>query len=325
MKRKGLLAIALVLATSCSSETGQPPASPKTYRPNLTDVAIGTYPGQGELFAVATSDDGRVQWSFDFVSWSAGEAPGGPALRTVAAGTNGYLIGGDDYRLTVCTPSYRGCNYARGSGGAYRASAFCGSLFYVVGEKGVVATIAGPGATASAQGTTDADVVVGVACSPSTVVAVTENDATYAGPIGGTVERTAGTGKACGVAFGNGLFVAARTDGTIATSPDGKTWTAAAAAQGSATEACDAAFGGGTFVIATSNGDVLSSGDGRTWTRVTYGASTRLNGVALNDAGRMLAVGNGIAVEATCSGGTCSGAKTHEILVEAIGSGDAGK
>lgn len=313
------------LVMSCNSETGEHPASVKTYRPNLTDVAIGTYPEHDGLFAVATSDDGRVQWSFDLATWSAGDAPGGPALRTVAAGPNGDLIGGDNFRLTVCTPSYRGCNYADGTGGNYRASAYCGSLFYVVGDKGVIASISGPGASTSAQGTTNTDVLVGVACSPSMVVVVSQNDATYSGPIGGTVTKATGTGKSCGVAFGNNVFVAAQTNGTITTSIDGKSWTPAATAQWSDAESCDAAFGGGTFVIANSKGDILTSGDGKTWTRFDYGASTPWSGVGMNDAGKMLVVGKGVAVEGTCAGGTCTQAKTHEILVEAIGSGDAGK
>lgn len=312
-------------AASCSSETGQHPSSVKTHRPNLTDVAIGTYPGQSGLFAVATADDGRVQWSFDLASWSAGDTPGGPVLRTVSAGPSGYLIGGDGFRLTVCTPSYKGCQYADGSGGAYRASAFCGSTFYVVGDKGIIANIAGPGASSSSQGTTDTDVMVGVACSPTTVVVVSSNDATYSGPIGGTVARTPGTGKSCAVAYGNGVFVAAKVDGTIATSPDGKTWATAATAQWSDADTCDAAFGGGTFVIATSKGDLRTSADGKTWTRFDYGATTPFAGVALDSAGKMLAVGNAVAVEGTCSGGSCTQAKTHEILVEEIQSGDAGK
>src|SRR3954470_12106539 len=91
----GVLAVVVAVVSvsvSCSSEEKTPP--PKVYRPKLVDVAITKhYTGEGPI-AVAVSDDGRRQWSRDFVEWTAGgNAPPGHALRTITAGRDRFLIG----------------------------------------------------------------------------------------------------------------------------------------------------------------------------------------------------------------------------------------
>ncbi|MFO0741608.1 MAG: hypothetical protein U0270_37270 [Labilithrix sp.] len=322
--------LGIVAALGCSSSDEHKPANDKVYRPNLTDVAIGKYEGERDVFAVAVSDDGRFQWTFDFASWSAGaDRPGGPALRTISAATGFFLLGGDDYRLSLCQNSLTNCVFSQAGAppGAFRKSAVCGGFYYLVGEHGTIASFSGPGAVRVPSGVTSTDVLSGVACDGSRVVVVTENDAAYSGPLGGDLERVTGTGQACGVAFGAGVFVEARADGTIETSPDGKTWTKGATPPWTTpAESCDVAFGNGTFVVSNTTGDLFSSGDGKSWSRIDYGAAARLNGVGMNETGKLLAVGaNAVAIEGSCAAGACPGPRKHEILVEAMGSGDAGK
>ncbi|MFL9590427.1 hypothetical protein ACKC5O_00400 [Aeromonas schubertii] len=91
-------------------------------------------------------------------------------------------------------------------------------------------------------------------------------------------------GAFSGIAFGNGVFVAVRvgSSSSIATSPDGKTWTARSLPE--SLDASGIAFGNGTFVIAAKGATkAATSPDGVTWTsRVTPSAASSLvfgNGV----------------------------------------------
>lgn len=72
-----------------------------------------------------------------------------------------------------------------------------------------------------------------------------------------------------GIAFGKGLFVAVAADGSVATSPNGLTWTERTpAAANNWTSIC---FGGGQFVAVSRFGTnrVMTSPDGITWTSRT--------------------------------------------------------
>ena len=76
-----------------------------------------------------------------------------------------------------------------------------------------------------------------------------------------------GTGLIYGLAFGNGIFVAAGSSASnkVATSSDGLTWTGRGTAMTTG-QFQDVAFGAGVFVAVTDNGEVRSSSDGVTWT-----------------------------------------------------------
>lgn len=331
MMRGGVWTIAVVgIVLSCSSTDEEPPP-PKVYRPKLVDVAISKHYKNDGPFAVAVSDDGRRQYSADFADWSAGgNAFSGPPLRSIVATSDRFLLAGVGYHFELCPNGLSGCieNTPDSTSDGFNSVAICtGWGYYLVGDRGVVRSFQKSGERLSqASGPTGSDTLVGVACDGTRVVVVTKNDVVYTSALGAaTLDKVSGTGTACGVAFGNGLFVESRVDGTIETSTDGTTWTVSATAQWSAINACDIAFGGGTFVILTSSGDVFASGDAKTWSKVDYGGRAKLNGVGMNDVGDMLLVGDdAVVIAAKCSAGTCSGPQRHEALVEAIGKPPAG-
>ena len=77
------------------------------------------------------------------------------------------------------------------------------------------------------------------------------------------------TGDIVGVAFGAGKFVAVTSDGRIATSTNGATWTLTATLTSPA-PANGITYAAGVFLINTSNAWFHSSPDGVTWTRQSY-------------------------------------------------------
>src|SRR3990172_6372447 len=73
------------------------------------------------------------------------------------------------------------------------------------------------------------------------------------------------------VAYGNGLFVAAGSFGTILTSPDGMTWTQRV--YETTDDLLGVAYGNHTFVAVGSSGRIVTSPNGAIWTvraRGTY-------------------------------------------------------
>jgi len=78
---------------------------------------------------------------------------------------------------------------------------------------------------------------------------------------------TFGTSNISAIAYGNGKFVAGGTDGKMATSTDGKTWTAVVVSSIFGTsEISSIAYGGDKFVAGGTAGKVAVSTDGVTWT-----------------------------------------------------------
>jgi len=78
---------------------------------------------------------------------------------------------------------------------------------------------------------------------------------------------TFGTSNISAIAYGNGKFVAGGYDGKMATSTDGKTWTAVVVSSIFGTsEIRSIAYGGDKFVAGGTDGKVAVSTDGVTWT-----------------------------------------------------------
>jgi len=99
------------------------------------------------------------------------------------------------------------------------------------------------------------------------------------------------------VAFGNGKFVAGDGSGAIATSTDGKNWTAVSSPYGYYFNTI--AFGNGTFVAGDYNGNIMTSTNGTSWTPVSYGIlgkdkydSSIGNSAIVYGNGTFVAVGN---------------------------------
>ncbi len=80
------------------------------------------------------------------------------------------------------------------------------------------------------------------------------------------------------VAYGNGIFVAVGSGGTILSSPDGTTWTPQAS--GTSVELSGVAFGNGLFVAVGSQGSILTSPDGTMWTPRSSGKTSSLGSIA---------------------------------------------
>lgn len=103
----------------------------------------------------------------------------------------------------------------------------------------------------------------------------------------------------CGVAYGNGIWVAVGFGNTVLTSTNGSTWTARTGAM-AASDWLWIEYGNGQFVAvggATVNGQaigtIMYSTDGITWTKGNPGTSNTLQSVAYSpDLNIFVAVGN---------------------------------
>jgi len=86
------------------------------------------------------------------------------------------------------------------------------------------------------------------------------------------------------IAFGNGLFVAVASGGSVMTSPDGITWTSRTASIASSWEAIT--FGNGLFVAvasASAGNQVMTSPDGINWTTRSSSANAGLFAIAFGN------------------------------------------
>jgi hypothetical protein len=91
--------------------------------------------------------------------------------------------------------------------------------------------------------------------------------------------RTSGTANALYmVNFGNNQFIAVGKQGTVVTSPDGKTWTSQSA--GTASDIYAVAYGAGQWVATGPGGLILTSPDGITWAQQNSGTTANLFNVA---------------------------------------------
>lgn len=89
------------------------------------------------------------------------------------------------------------------------------------------------------------------------------------GQIFTNVTGTFTTGDIVGVAFGAGKFVTVTSDGRVATSTNGATWTVTATLTSPA-PVNGITYAAGVFLVNTSNAWFHSSPDGVTWTRQSY-------------------------------------------------------
>ena len=103
-----------------------------------------------------------------------------------------------------------------------------------------------------------------------------------------SLENSGTTAHLFGVAYGNGIFVATGTNGTIITSPDGSVWTPRNS--GTTNYLNGVAFGSGTFVAVGGSGTILTSSDGVNWTPQSSGFGSSFHAVA-HAGGLFLAVG----------------------------------
>jgi Flp pilus assembly protein TadG len=128
-----------------------------------------------------------------------------------------------------------------------------------------------------------------------------------------------------GVAFGGGQWVTVGPAGTLATSPDGISWTNRTSSFGS-TDITATAYGSGQWVAVGVNGKLATSPDGATWTQRTSGFLTTdiITGVAYAN-GQWVAVGNGGKLATSPDGVTwtqrTSGFGTTNIAGVAFGHG----
>lgn len=113
---------------------------------------------------------------------------------------------------------------------------------------------------------------------------LTYNGSSWASPASGT------TNQLNNVTFGNDLFVAVGSSGTIQTSPDGTAWTSQNS--GTSLDLYGVTYGNGQFVAVGNLGIVLNSTNGTTWTGQASAnlTATPLNGVTFAN-GQFVAVG----------------------------------
>jgi len=117
--------------------------------------------------------------------------------------------------------------------------------------------------------------------------------------------RTSGFGTTTiyGVTYGDGLYVAVGSSGTLTTSTDGTTWTTRTSGFG-ATIIYGVTYGDGLYVAVGLSGKLTTSTDGNTWTTRTSGfGTTHILGVTYGD-GLYVAVGSSAALTTSTDGTT---------------------
>ena len=104
-------------------------------------------------------------------------------------------------------------------------------------------------------------------------------------------DRSVGGARIHAVAFLNGLFVAVGKSGAILTSPDAAVWTRRDT--GIANHLEEVAYGNGVYAaVGTSGGAIVTSADAVTWTSQGLVATQSLNGITFGN-GLFVAVGDG--------------------------------
>jgi hypothetical protein len=88
-----------------------------------------------------------------------------------------------------------------------------------------------------------------------------------------------GTTDIRSVAYGNELFVAVGSSGTLATSSNGTSWTQQTSSFGT-TNILGVAYGNGLWIAVGESGKLATSSDGTSWTQQTSSFSTNILGVA---------------------------------------------
>jgi len=104
--------------------------------------------------------------------------------------------------------------------------------------------------------------------------------------------RTSGFGSDTiyGVTYGDGLYVAGGSSGTLTTSPDGTTWTTRTSGFGS-DAIYGVTYGDGLYVAVGNSGTLTTSPDGTTWTTRTSGFGSDTIWVVTHGDGLYVAVG----------------------------------
>jgi hypothetical protein len=180
-------------------------------------------------------------------------ANAGTALTTVSATELGYLDGVTSAVQTQINAKEATLPDQTGNTGKYLTTNGTAKSWGTVSQYALPSQTGNSGKFLTTNGTSE---------SWGTVTTPITWTGRYSGP-GGAVNR---------IAYGNGLWVAGLSGGTILTSPDGITWTSRTSQFG-ATDINDVAYGNGTWV-AVGPGKISSSSDGITWTARTANMST---------------------------------------------------
>jgi hypothetical protein len=154
---------------------------------------------------------------------------------------------------------------------ARRGLAHSASVIVAVGDDSTIQTSTNGTTWTSRVTSTASTRLDAVAWSGSTFVAV-GSTSTATGLIRSSADgitwttRTSNATKSLStVAWGNGLFVAAGTDGVLVTSPTGTTWTARTSGISFPEQIKGLAYGSGRYTGVSSGGKIITSTNGTTW------------------------------------------------------------
>ncbi len=225
---------------------------------------------------VAVGGQGIVLTSADGFTWTAQQTGTTEALYGVASNGSTLVVVG--WRGTVIT-SRDGVvwtNRDAGTDEPQRGVCWTGAEFISVGRNATV--LKSPDGTSW----TAYQLVIGGLVYPEDLNAIATNGSrlVVAGSNGllssadGATWEQHGGGRANGIAWGGGLFVAPSLYGRIATSPDGTAWTWQPTDQ-DISDLWAAVWGAGRFVVSGSYGLMYSSLSGATWENHYFDATAR--------------------------------------------------
>jgi hypothetical protein len=162
-------------------------------------------------------------------------------------------------------------------------------------ETSAIVSVAQNAATSWTQRTVVFPSTDDIRCSAfgnGTYVAATSQGNVATSPDGVTWTLRTGVGNYNGMTYGNGLFVAVGASGSLQTSPDGVTWTSRTSNFGfSAINSV--AFGNGTFVAVGQAGKIATSTNGTSWTLQTSPIGSEIFSVGFGNGLFVFGAGNG--------------------------------
>lgn len=257
--------------------------TPQTWG-GYTELTGVTY-GGGQYVAVGFG--GVVLTSTDGVTWVARPVPA-PAgdYQAVTYGDGVFVVVGWSQVILESTDGETWTQVYSGVG-VWQAVAYVGSEFVAVDRAGGVAISVNAGVTWTVT-------IVG-----------DQQDST------GACAVTAGPNEEILVLDDAGRIEVATSAGATSLTAGATLWSVAI------TGSCDVVDDGDTLVATSDEGHAASSSDGKTWTIIPGIDSPFLEGVAF-DGPHVVVVGQaGTVVNATCSGGACTGATAASIDVPA--------
>ena len=272
---------------------------PVTARASGTTSNLWGVTWNGSEF-LAVGDNGTVLTSVDGATWARGSAGSAQSLSSVAWSGSQFVAVGSNGTVLTSPDGVAWMSQSSGTTALLYSVAWTGSQFIAVGGFNSTIITSPDGSHWTVQPTGLPDVFQGVAASPAEAVAVSRSGTILSSPDGQTWMQRASSGGYYGVTWSGAQFVAAGYASSpccadsIATSPDGITWTPQST--GTAASPLAVTSSGGLFVAVGGSGvlgSMIDSADGVHWHQDATGVPNALQAVAASPTTIVMVGGRG--------------------------------